>query len=271
MDQNELREPEEQREERVDLPFETGRRDWSGWVYDHRAGILVTVIAYLLLAIFIVTARIIIHPTENRAGFFVDLQDIEALAEERDRLEEEVRQMQSLNQLEREYYESIRNLASNEQGQLNSGASGTQGGQSQVFNDARALEERMRADRENYERGLQDADNILSNRPAATGDSPSNETARIEGTVSISYSLSGRQAVYLYRPTYLCQGGGDVVVNIVVDRNGRVINATVNAASVDDTCLKEYAVKAALESRFNTDGTAETRQPGTITYRFASQ
>lgn len=257
----------------VELPFAQGKSDWGSWVYEHRAGVLATVIAYLLLGIFFVTARIVVRPTESQAFFEIDLQDVETLVEERDRLQEQVREMQALNQLEREYYESVRNLASNEEGQLNAGVRDAQGTQAdRIYDEARALEERMRAGRESYERGLQDADNILSDKPSNSGGN--NETpasARVEGNVSISYSLAGRHAVDLYRPTYLCRGGGEVVVRIAVDRNGRVVDAAVDAASVDDACLKEYAVKAALASRFNTDGTAEARQNGTITYRFAAQ
>jgi TonB family protein len=175
--------------------------------------------------------------------------------------------------LEREYYESVRNLASNEEGQLNAGVRDAQGTEAdKIYDEARALEQRMRANRQDYEQGLQEAEGILNNRPAApAGNNAPAASARSEGNVSISYSLAGRHAVDLYRPTYLCRGGGDVVVRIAVDRNGRVVDAAVDAASADDACLKEYAVKAALTSRFNTDGTAEPRQSGTITYRFAAQ
>jgi hypothetical protein len=242
-------------------------------VYEHRAGVLVTAAAYLLLGIFIVTARIVVRPTESQAFFEIDLQQAEALVEERDRLAEQVREMQMLNRLEQEYYESVRNLASNEEGQLNAGVRDAQNtGAEQIYDEARALQDRMNAARQSYEQGVRDADNILSARPSASsGGSDAPTSARVEGNVSISYSLAGRHAVELYRPTYLCRGGGDVVVRIAVDRNGRVVDAAVDAASVDDACLKEYAVKAALASLFNTDGTAEARQSGTITYRFASQ
>lgn len=257
----------------VELPFRRGGRDWGGWVYEHRAGVLVTTAAYLLLAIFLVTARIVVRPTESQAFFEVDLEEVEALAEERDRLEEQVRQMQQLDELERRYYESVSNRASNEEGALDAGVRDAQNtGADRIYDEARALAERMNADRRSYEQGLADAENILSSRPEApAGGETSNTPARVAGNVSISYSLTGRHAVELYRPTYLCRGGGDVTVAITVDRNGRVTDAAAEAAGTDDACLREYAVKAALASLFNTDGAAPARQSGTITYRFAPQ
>jgi len=257
----------------IELPFDRGGRDWGGWVYEHRVGVLVTTAAYLLLAIFLVTARIVVRPTESQAFFEIDLEDVEALAEERDRLEEQVRQMQQLDALEREYYESVRNMASNEQGQLNAGVRDAQNtGAEQIYDEARALQERMDASRQRYEQGLADAEAIGATRPEApSGSQTASTPARVAGNVSISYSLDGRTAVDLYRPTYLCRGGGDVTVRIEVDRNGRVVDAAAEAASTGDACLREYAVKAARASLFNTDGSAPARQSGTITYRFAPQ
>jgi TonB family protein len=246
------------------------KEDWGSWAYEHRAGILATVAVYLLLGVFIVTARIVVRPTEVPAAFEIDLQNVRELIEERDRLEEEVRRMQEADPAD---YESVLNRVSDEQGELDAGLRDAQNASvDRIYDEARAVQERVQASRNRYEQGVREADNILNNRPAAnSGENSDARSAKFEGKVSISYSLDGRRAVDLYRPTYLCRGGGDVVVRIAVDRNGRVVDASVDAVSVDDDCLKESAVMAARNSRFSADGAAPARQTGTITYRFASQ
>ena len=264
--------PHRPEEAPADLPFEHYRTDWAEWVFDHRWGLLVTVGAYLLLLGVLFTGRIVLKPAADRSAFYVDIQNLEQLIEEKERLEAEVREMQALQQMERDYYENIRNRVSNEEGRLNSGLRDAQGTDaSDIYEEARALEASMRASREAYERGLQDAANILENRTAARGGEESDTPQKVSGPVSISYSLPGRYATDLFRPTYQCRGGGTITVNITVNRNGQVTAATVAAGSTSDACLQEFAVLAAQASRFNTDGTADNNQKGTITYQFVPQ
>ena len=259
-------------EDRIELPFEHHRGDWLEWVYDHRVAILVTLGAYLLLAAGIVTARITLEPARERSALYMDMQQLEQLIEEKERLEAEVRQMQALQEMEREYYEEIRNRVSSEEGDLNSGLRDAQGTQaSDIYNEARALEASMQASREAYEQGVRDAARILENRSSSAQGGENNTSQKVSGPVSISYSLPGRYAEELYRPTYQCRGGGTITVNIVVNRNGQVTSATVASGSSSDACLQEFAVRAAQASRFNFDGTADNRQSGTITYVFVPQ
>lgn len=259
--------------EKIELPFEHHQRDWGSWVYDHRAGIMVTVIAYLILGIAIVTARIIIKPKEAQTTFYVDLQQLEDLIQEKERLEEQIREAEMLQQMERDYYESVRNMASNEAGRLDAGLRDDRGTQaSEIYEEAQAAQERLRASREAYERGVQEADNILNNRPQSRpGDSENRESVKVAGKVTVSYYLPGRQATYLPVPAYQCQGGGEITIDIVVNRNGQVTSASVSAVSSNDPCLREFALKAAQSSTFNVDGTADNRAQGTITYLFVPQ
>lgn len=84
------------------------------------------------------------------------------------------------------------------------------------------------------------------------------------------YNLAGRKSVAMPAPQYKCNEEGTVVVEISVDRTGKVIEArpgvrgTTNAAK----CLVDIARQAALQARFDSSSTAPNRQVGTITYNF---
>lgn len=85
------------------------------------------------------------------------------------------------------------------------------------------------------------------------------------------YSLSGRSLVgSLPEPVYNVQEEGIVVVQIEVDKNGRVISATpiLRGSTTSDGELWRVAREAALKARFNADPTAAAKQVGTITYHF---
>lgn len=85
---------------------------------------------------------------------------------------------------------------------------------------------------------------------------------------SISYSLVNREALYLPPPIYTCERGGKVVINIRVDSEGTVIEASFNenSSNTNDYCLIENAKIYALRSNFN--NSSKINQIGTITYLF---
>lgn len=102
--------------------------------------------------------------------------------------------------------------------------------------------------------------------------SESKETAAYRGPSVLSYSLEGRKARNLPVPAYKGFAGGDVYVAIEVNRSGRVISAKViPGASSTDTQLQEYALDAAMRSRFSAKNTAPDPQSGEIVYRFVAQ
>jgi hypothetical protein len=93
-----------------------------------------------------------------------------------------------------------------------------------------------------------------------------------KGKSNISYFLENRYHRSIPIPIYLAEGGGNVVVDIVVDQRGTVLNANPrNNPSVKDRYLFAYAKQAALKSRFNIDFDAPEKQRGTITYNFVPQ
>jgi TonB family protein len=88
---------------------------------------------------------------------------------------------------------------------------------------------------------------------------------------SISYSLVDRNAYELPPPIYTCIEGGKVVINIEVDDQGFVTDASFNASSsgTSNGCLVENAIAYALKARFSASQKAQ--QKGTITYLFQSK
>ncbi|MGC1390952.1 MAG: hypothetical protein WA816_07925 [Bacteroidales bacterium] len=90
------------------------------------------------------------------------------------------------------------------------------------------------------------------------------------GKGGISYDLQGRGFQALPKPKYDYQGGGRVVVEVSVDRSGKVVQATPGTKG--STTLDEYLLKvakeAALEARFEVKQDAPVIQKGTITYNF---
>ena len=105
--------PTPPRRPRIRLPFEKSRTDVGEWAYDHRVGLCITLIVYLVLAIAFVGAKIAIGTGPSRQEVIIDLRTAEQLRQERDRLEQEVRERQQ--EQERIDWGSIRNRASNEQ------------------------------------------------------------------------------------------------------------------------------------------------------------
>jgi len=85
---------------------------------------------------------------------------------------------------------------------------------------------------------------------------------------SISFSLVDRNAYYLPPPIYTCENGGKVVINIKVDRNGNVFEASFNdkSSNTNDYCLIENAKAYALKANFSQSSKSD--QIGTITYLF---
>ena len=257
--------PKPARRPRIKLPFDNRREDMGSWTYDHRIGLCVTLIAYLALMIVFVSSKIVVGRRTHQQGMYIDLQTLAEM--ERDRLEREVRERQRQEEID---WRSIRNQASNENA-LNEKLRDDRGTNAAALNEAAAeAEARMRANREAYERGLAEAEAIRRRRER-TDERGESSDRKVLGRVTVSFSLVDpvRHARHLVVPAYQCEGGGEVVVRITVNRAGEVTHASV--ASGGDDCMRETAVRAARNSVFNIDDSAPARQTGTITYIFIPQ
>lgn len=82
--------------------------------------------------------------------------------------------------------------------------------------------------------------------------------------------LGSRTALNKPKPDKLCDEG-TVVVEITVDRNGKVISAKPGAKGTTNSvaCLYDAAKKAAMNTKFNPDSNAPEKQFGYIIYNFS--
>ncbi|MBW6482966.1 MAG: hypothetical protein K0B10_07880 [Vicingaceae bacterium] len=84
----------------------------------------------------------------------------------------------------------------------------------------------------------------------------------------VDFTLAGRSMVKVKKPNNPTQEDGKVVVEIVVDKNGKVIRATPGArgSSTTNPTLYKISKEAALEARFNVKADAPAEQKGTMTF-----
>ena len=253
------------RKPRLRLPFDNRREDPVSWIYDNRIGLCVTIIVYLLFAIIFVSAKIGASKREVPNTIYIDLGAVELLEQERDRLLEEVKRKNS--EID---WKSIRNLSSNENA-LNENLEDEKGTDVSELNAAaEAVEKERKANREAYEQGLREANAIGANRKKGDGTAEPTDSKR-KGSVTVSFSLSNptRYSRHLVKPAYRCEGGGEVIVSIVVNQRGEVTSAWVESGG--DECMRQTAVESARNSRFDINNAAPVKQQGTITYIFIPQ
>jgi hypothetical protein len=106
-----------------------------------------------------------------------------------------------------------------------------------------------------------------------SGTPESDNYAKGLGGSGMVANLNGRNPVYLQKPEFRIQKDGIVVVEITVNRSGKVVSATPGkqGSTITDATLYNAARKAALESKFNLKEDAPELQVGTITYHFRLQ
>ena len=109
------------------------------------------------------------------------------------------------------------------------------------------------------------------NQGSPNGDINSTNRVGNGGGNGINFSLAGRSfGTKPPKPEDKGKTDGKVVVEIRVDRSGKVIGATPGKAgtTITDANVREACRKAALEAKFNSDPNAPEVQIGTITYIF---
>jgi len=85
-----------------------------------------------------------------------------------------------------------------------------------------------------------------------------------------NFSLHGRSAKYIPIPDYTEVEQGKVVVDVWVDKNGKVTKAIAGAkgTTTSNPSLWRKAQQAALSAKFSVNQNAPEEQKGTITYNF---
>ncbi|QLE01570.1 energy transducer TonB [Galbibacter sp. BG1] len=90
------------------------------------------------------------------------------------------------------------------------------------------------------------------------------------GSGGVGYGLNGRNLVAGNKFVQDCNESGTVVVQIEVDRSGKVINATPGVKGTTNAakCLLDAASKTARSYKWNSDPNAPSRQIGFIVVNF---
>ena len=108
---------------------------------------------------------------------------------------------------------------------------------------------------------------------SGSGTGSGNGSGNGGGTGSGSgYSLGNRKALNKPQPDNPCGNeSGRVAVQVKVDRNGNTVSVTVGVqgTTTPNSCLKEQARKAAMETKWSPDPNASEIQVGKIIYTFS--
>ena len=129
------------------------------------------------------------------------------------------------------------------------------------FNNAEGAESEAEGDDQGAgDKGQPDGDPYASTYYGAPG----------SGSGTGGYGLSGRSLVNSSKVQQQCNEEGRVVVRIVVDQNGRVIDARAGVKGTTNTapCLLEPARKTALSYKWNSDSKAPSQQIGFVVVNF---
>lgn len=141
---------------------------------------------------------------------------------------------------------------------------------SDLYSEASRLKEQMNVHKDLYKETLLKGTEEIPNTPIKN--TKPKEEGKFKGPSVISYYLQGRKAIELPVPAYKCQFGGQVVVDIEVGRDGKVVKADIDTKnSITDECINTAAIKAAFESQFTVSTEANSRQKGSVTYLFVPQ
>jgi hypothetical protein len=232
-------------------------------------GVMGTLIFHIVLvSVFLIAELKTKDKIENEETVFLDLSAPEIKKQE---IESEQSKLQNQNS---------ENSQKERQGQSS--------GSNRAVNDAakadKFFDENYRKDIENAKNLVADVDKQLSKKiaptkkfemPEATSEGENPDLVKnviYSGKSNIHYFLENRFHLRLPIPVYLARGGGTIVVDIQVNRAGKVVKALARPNNnIQDEMLPIYATQAAERTVFNSESKAPEIQRGTITYKFVAQ
>lgn len=221
----------------------------------------------LLAGIIFVSAKININSNSQLEGFIIDLQQPTPI--------EEIIEQQKQQELNKADYDNVKNAVSNENAKEMTARERQQAIQAdKLLSEAEKVLKGTSSNRDRYEQGLKEEQEILNSKNSKDKGESKAQDSKVQGNVTVSFSFVNpvRNSYKLVIPAYMCEGGGEVVVNAMLNRNGSVISASVDKSrSTTDECMVTTALRAARESRFNVDSSAPDRHQGTISYIFIPQ
>lgn len=165
------------------------------------------------------------------------------------------------------------NMASNQSAKENTTTSKNEFFDSEYLKEVEAAQRLSSSVRNNLSKDIVDLSEIKMPVENTEGmDRDSIKNVIYAGESNIIYYLENRYHVRLPVPVYLAQGGGTVIVDIKVNRDGTVVDAIARKNnSIRDQQIFLYAQEAASRTIFNKDDSAPATQKGTIQYTFVAQ
>lgn len=251
---------------------DTRSESFGEWLFNHRIGLIAMVAAYIIGIIVVATTRINVElqPEEYIIEFVEEEpseEELEQLRRKRDALQEEINQRLARAQ-------RVQNLQSNDASESSASTNMRYDSETEQMMDKIASD--MATNRGDYESGMRQIEGMGKGSGSGSGsggNKGTGEKGKFSGAVTVNYSFTDpvRHHRDLYVPAYRAKGGGVVVVDVWLDRNGTVTNARI--ASSTNPELNNQALAAAKHSRtlFRIDNTAPQSHRGTITYTFVAQ
>ena len=260
------------RRARLRLPFENRKQDPVDWIYDNRFGICITSIVLLTMAVIFVWVKIGIpidaevQEPEKEKSVYIDASEMLRLEQEQTPVEQE-------SEISREDWRSVQNVSSNDNAAEGEALRNDKGLDKELKRLQEAAAKGAEENRKNMERGLNEVEAMIGDAAAEkiTKTDKKQKSSKVAGNVTVEYSFSNpvRHDVNLMIPAYLCEEGGQVVVEAILNQSGKVIYA--RAISGGNERMQSVAEESARASTFNIDGKAPAKQKGTITYIFIPQ
>ena len=260
------------RRARLRLPFENRKQDPVDWIYDNRFGICITSIVLLAMAVIFVWVKIGIpldakeSEPEKDKNVYVDASEMLILEQEQTPVEQE-------REITLDDWRSVQNLSSNENASEGEALRNDKGIDKELKRLQEAAAKGAEENRKNMERGLNEIEAMVGDAAAEknTKTDKKQKSSKVTGNVVVEYSFSSpvRHHVNLIKPAYLCEEGGQVVVEVVLNQSGKIVYA--RAISGGNERMQRVAEESARASTFNIDGKAPAKQKGTITYIFIPQ
>lgn len=243
----------------------------------HKVGILGTIAIHLSLVIVLLIVKMNYNPTPRNIEVDINFNNeyLPITEEQKEQLDREALAIEKLLHQGMEA-DAIKNVAVDaavtESDELNPTLQDDKGiNAKDLYREAGMVKQRLSENKDLYEKSqLVAGQEEIPNTPIKN--TAPVEEGKFKGPAVISYFLEGRKAMVLPVPSYKCQFGGQVVVDIDVSPDGKVLGAKIDSKnSLNDECIAEAAIAAALESFFTESSNAPSKQKGSITYLFVPQ
>lgn len=240
----------------------------------HKVGILGTISIHLSLAIVLLVVKMNYNPTPRTVEIDVNFNNelLPITEEQKEQMDKEALAVAELlhHGLESD---AIKNVAVDAAAsdELNPTLQDDKGiNASDLYREAGMVKQRLSENKDLYEKSQLAGLEEIPNTPVKN--TAPKEEGKFKGPAVISYFLDGRKAMVLPVPSYKCQFGGQVVVDIEVSPEGKVLSAKIDSKnSLNDECIDEAAIVAALNSYFTESQNSPSKQKGSITYLFVPQ